>query len=104
MPLTPAEVLRLSRAARLGIDMAEATELARTLEPVLAQMDAMLLVNVEGVAPVDGVGAAGMPLRPDAGPPLPLAVSPDRFAPEWREGLFLLPPVVLELPPGDGAA
>jgi aspartyl-tRNA(Asn)/glutamyl-tRNA(Gln) amidotransferase subunit C len=63
-----------------------AVELSSILEhmQVLSRVDSS--VADDGSAPADG-----MPLRPDAGPPIPLARAVSSFAPEMRDGFFLVP-------------
>lgn len=93
MHLPPAEVHRLARLARLGITPQEAERIAHELAPLVEQMELMLAVDIGGVDPVDGIGAAGMPLRADAGPPMAMEVAPDWFAPRWGSGQFVVPPL-----------
>jgi aspartyl/glutamyl-tRNA(Asn/Gln) amidotransferase C subunit len=103
MPLSPGDVLRLAREARLAIGAAEAEVIARELAPVLDGIERLGQVDAAGLDPVDGVGAAGMPLRADAGPPMAMDVGPDHFAPEWRDGHFIVPPAAPPGPPAPGA-
>jgi len=43
------------------------------------------------VSEVAGIGAAGLPLRPDVGPPIPLGRDRTDFAPRMKDGFFLVP-------------
>jgi Asp-tRNA(Asn)/Glu-tRNA(Gln) amidotransferase C subunit len=54
-------------------------------------MDELSKVDTTGVEEAIGVGAQGLPVRADSGPPFPLARSLDAFAPSVREGFLLVP-------------
>lgn len=85
------DVRHVARLARLGITDAAAHALARDLSTILEHMEILAAVDTEAVAQAAGVGAAGMRLDPDHGPPLPLAEPPESFAPAMRDGFFLVP-------------
>jgi aspartyl-tRNA(Asn)/glutamyl-tRNA(Gln) amidotransferase subunit C len=85
------DVRHIAALARLGLDDARATLLVRELNTILGHMDALSRVNTDGVQEAAAVGAAGLPTRPDSGPPIPLARSLDAFAPAMRDGFFLVP-------------
>ncbi len=48
-------------------------------------------MDTAGVEEAIGVGAEGLPVREDKGPPFPLARSLDAFAPSVRDGFLLVP-------------
>jgi aspartyl-tRNA(Asn)/glutamyl-tRNA(Gln) amidotransferase subunit C len=85
------DVRHIAMLARLGLSDERALALVAELNTILEHMDALSRVDTEGVAEAVGVGAAGLPLRPDHGPPIPLDAAPESFAPEMREGFFLVP-------------
>jgi aspartyl-tRNA(Asn)/glutamyl-tRNA(Gln) amidotransferase subunit C len=85
------DVRHIAALARLGLDDDRATLLVRELNTILGHMDALSKVDTDGVQESVGVGAAGLPVRPDTGPPIPLARSLDAFAPAMRDGFFLVP-------------
>jgi aspartyl-tRNA(Asn)/glutamyl-tRNA(Gln) amidotransferase subunit C len=85
------DVRHIAALARLGLDGDRAAAVARELNTILAHMDVLARVDTDGVQEAAGVGAAGLPLRPDHGPPIPLERSPEAFAPEMRDGFFLVP-------------
>jgi aspartyl-tRNA(Asn)/glutamyl-tRNA(Gln) amidotransferase subunit C len=85
------DVKHVARLARLGVTDARAGELVSELNRILDHMSALEKVETRGVAEAAGVGAAGMPLRVDAGPPIPLARAVEDFAPSARDGLILVP-------------
>ena len=91
MPVTNDDVRRVAELARLGLDEARLPRLVAELDAILAHMAVLQQVDVEGVEAAAGVSSGGMPLRVDAGPQYPLAVSRDSFAPVCREGFFVVP-------------
>jgi aspartyl-tRNA(Asn)/glutamyl-tRNA(Gln) amidotransferase subunit C len=85
------DVKHVARLARLGVSESRAAELVGELNRILDHMSILEKVKTEGVAEAAGVGASGMPLRVDAGPPVPLARPLGDFAPSLRDGLILVP-------------
>jgi aspartyl-tRNA(Asn)/glutamyl-tRNA(Gln) amidotransferase subunit C len=85
------DVRHIAELARLGLDAERARLLVAELNTILGHMDALSKVDTAGVEPTVGVGATGTPLRADAGPPPPLARTPEAFAPAMRDGLFVVP-------------
>jgi aspartyl-tRNA(Asn)/glutamyl-tRNA(Gln) amidotransferase subunit C len=84
-------VRHIAALARLGLAGDRAELLVRELNTILGHMDALSKVDTDGVQEAIGVGAVGLPVRPDTGPPIPLARSLDAFAPAMRDGFFLVP-------------
>ncbi|HEX2778267.1 MAG TPA: Asp-tRNA(Asn)/Glu-tRNA(Gln) amidotransferase subunit GatC [Gemmatimonadaceae bacterium] len=91
MAVTIDDVKHVARLARLGMTDERAGQLVSELNRILEHMAVLEKVDVEGVMGAEGVGAAGMPLRADAGPPIPLAHALDSFAPASRDGFLLVP-------------
>ena len=91
MPVTRDDVMHIAALARLAIDEARVPELVAQLNTILEHMEVLRQVNTKGVMATAGVGDAGLPLRPDKGPPLPLATAREAFAPAMRDGFFLVP-------------
>jgi aspartyl-tRNA(Asn)/glutamyl-tRNA(Gln) amidotransferase subunit C len=85
------DVHHIARLARLGVSDERADSLVRELNTILAHMDVLSRVDTTGIAEVSGVGAAGLPLRPDTGPQIPLARAREDFAPRMKDGFFLVP-------------
>ena len=85
------DVRHVAALARLGLSDDRARSLVGELNTILEHMDVLSKVDTQGIEPVVGIGAAGTPLRPDAGPPLALARGIDRFAPRTADGFFLVP-------------
>jgi len=76
--------------ARLGLDDARVPALVAELNGILGHMDVLRRVKTDA-PPVAGVGAGGMPLRADDGPPYPLAHPRSDVAPAMRAGFYLVP-------------
>lgn len=91
MAVTLEDVRHVAALARLGLTDDRARALMNELNTILAHMAVLQQVDTQGFDPAVGVGAAGAPLRPDVGPPIPMARSPEEFAPEMRDGFFLVP-------------
>jgi aspartyl-tRNA(Asn)/glutamyl-tRNA(Gln) amidotransferase subunit C len=85
------DVRHIASLARLGLDPERAATLMAELNTILEHMDALSKVDTAGVQEAIGVGARGLPVRPDGGTPIPLARSLDAFAPAMRDGFFLVP-------------
>jgi aspartyl-tRNA(Asn)/glutamyl-tRNA(Gln) amidotransferase subunit C len=91
VPVSLEDVRHIASLARLGLSDARAESLVAELNTILGHMDVLSKVDTTGIEEVVGIGAAGTPLRSDAGPPIPLARPIDSFAPATREGFFLVP-------------
>ena len=91
MAVTIDDVRHVAALARLGLSDDRAAALVQELNTILGHMDALASVDTEGVQEAIGVGASGLPVRPDGGVPIPLARSIDAFAPLVRDGFLLVP-------------
>ncbi len=91
MAVTTDDVRHIAALARLGLTDARSGELAVEMNTILGHMDQLSRVDTEGVQEAIGVGATGLPVRPDAGGPIPLLKSIDAFAPSLRDGFILVP-------------
>ena len=85
------DVRHIASLARLGLTEPRAAAIANELNTILGHMDELAKVDTAGVQEAIGVGAEGLPVRKDLGPPFPLARSHDAFAPSVRDGFFLVP-------------
>ena len=85
------DVRHIASLARLGLTEPRAAAIVNELNTILAHMDELAKVHTAGVEEAIGVGAEGLPVRKDLGPPFPLARSLDAFAPSVRDGFFLVP-------------
>lgn len=91
MSVTIQDVRHVAALARLGLTDETAAALTKDLNSILEHMDALAKVTTDGVSDDPGVGAAAMRLRSDEIGAMPLAARLEAFAPEMREGLFLVP-------------
>ncbi len=96
------DLRRISTLASLPLPPARATALLAELNALIAHLEPLIEIDTTGVEGVEGVGAAGMPLAQDYGPPVPLARTPDAFAPRFRDGFFLVPRVASHEGEGPG--
>jgi aspartyl-tRNA(Asn)/glutamyl-tRNA(Gln) amidotransferase subunit C len=85
------DVRHIAALARLGLDDARTAAIVGELNTILVHMDELAKVDTTGIQEAIGVGAEGLPVRADSGPPLPLARSLDAVAPSMRDGFFLVP-------------
>jgi len=85
------ELRRVASLARLALPSKRIPALLAELNGILEHMSVLARVDTSDVDAVHGVGAGGMRLRADDGPQYPLAIDRERFAPETRDGLFLVP-------------
>ena len=84
------DVRRVARLARLGLTEEQARSIAHDLNAILEHMDVLARADTKGAREYTAT-SAGMPLRADRGGAAPLAARPETFAPEMRDGLFLVP-------------
>lgn len=91
MAVTINDVRHIATLARLGLSDARAAAIVDELNIILGHMDALSRVDTAGVQEAIGVGAQGLPVRPDTGPPFPLERAMNSFAPSLRDGFLLVP-------------
>ncbi|HZI28522.1 MAG TPA: Asp-tRNA(Asn)/Glu-tRNA(Gln) amidotransferase subunit GatC [Gemmatimonadaceae bacterium] len=92
MAVSENDVLHVAALARLAIDPARLPSLVAELNGILAHME--VLEAVEGGRGTWDVGETGSstPMRDDtAGTPIPLSVPRESFAPQMKDGFFLVP-------------
>ena len=90
MAVSRDDVRHIAGLARLGVSHDQLDALAGELNGILAHMQALQQADTAAVATAPDA-RPGMPLRPDAGPPVPLAHERATFAPAMRDGFFLVP-------------
>lgn len=91
MTISRGEVARVAELAELAVAESDLPQLVEQFNRILdfvAQLEGVA-VGTEAPAPV--VGPAQTRLRADVVQRTPLAHSPAEFAPEFSEGLFLVP-------------
>jgi aspartyl-tRNA(Asn)/glutamyl-tRNA(Gln) amidotransferase subunit C len=89
--VTPDDVRHIAALARIGLAPERIPSLVGELNRILEHVAVLSAVPTRPEHLVIGVSAGGMPLRHDAGPPLPLDVPRESFAPAVRDGFFLVP-------------
>ncbi len=91
MAVTIDDVRHIASLARLGLTAERAALLVDEMNTILGHMEVLSRVDTSGVEEAVGVGAQGLPVRKDSGPPIPMARAIDAFAPAFRDGFFLVP-------------
>jgi aspartyl-tRNA(Asn)/glutamyl-tRNA(Gln) amidotransferase subunit C len=81
------DVLRIAALARIGVPDERVDALVRELDGILAHMD--VLSRIETPAALEA--EAAMPLAPDEPGAVPLDRPREDFAPQTRDGFFLVP-------------
>jgi aspartyl-tRNA(Asn)/glutamyl-tRNA(Gln) amidotransferase subunit C len=85
------DVRHIAALARLGLTDERAASLVAELNTILEHMDVLSKVDTAAIEAVAGVVVAGLPLRADVGPQIPLGREREAFAPNMRDGFFLVP-------------
>lgn len=94
MSLTPDDVRRLARLARIEIEAEESHAVLERLNGVLALVDQMRRVDTKGIEPMSHAVDVSQRLRPDE------VREPDKreayqsVAPAVEDGLYLVPKVI----------
>jgi len=98
MSLSPDQIERIARLARIAVSAAEVEELRTQLNRVLGLIDELQSVDTAGIEPLshalEALLPSGQRLRPD------LVTEPDRrsefqeIAPAVDAGLYLVPKVI----------
>lgn len=92
MAVTEFDLRRVAALARLGLDESRIPSLVRELNGILDHMRELEGVDSGSAPPDSGRADALTPLRSDAsGMAIPLAAPRETFAPEMRDGFFLVP-------------
>lgn len=91
MPVTEADIRKIADLARLSLAGDDLPVVAAQLNDILRHMDVLQQVDTSGVQPSTGIGADGMPLRPDSVAPHPMHSTAPALAAESRDGFILVP-------------
>ncbi len=89
MSVTHDDVRHVASLARLVIDDARLPALVGELNGILAHIDELQRVELAGDAPA--MARSGMMLRSDDAPAVVLQRAREQFAPQSRDGFFLVP-------------
>ena len=90
MSIEPRDLEKVSDLARLELSPEELRTLVDDCKAILDHFDEIRQLDLTGVEP-GGTLETEAPLREDVEASDPLELPPERFAPEWREGFFVLP-------------
>jgi aspartyl-tRNA(Asn)/glutamyl-tRNA(Gln) amidotransferase subunit C len=85
------EVLHVARLAELAVREGELDRLVDQLNRIVDYVAQLDQVPADRMAEPFVPGPAAAPLREDVPNPVPLARPPAAFAPEFRDGFFLVP-------------
>ena len=94
MSVDAATVRRIAHLARIAVTEAEVPHLQGELNAMLAFVEQLDEVNVEGIEPMTSVMPMEMKKRPDAVTDGEIANDVVRNAPETQDHFFLVPKVV----------
>ena len=94
MSLTPDDVRRLARLARIAIEPADETAVLERLNRVLGLIEEMRAVDTRGIEPMAHVVDTAQRLRPDEVRETDQRALYQSVAPAVEEGLYLVPKVI----------
>ncbi len=90
MAVSRDDVLHIASLARFRLDDARVQTLARELSSILGHVEVLSAVDTSSVSQ-SHEKSARTPLRPDHGPGAPLSAPLESFAPDMKDGFFLVP-------------
>ena len=91
MSIGPDDVLHVARLAELDVPESDLPTLAEQMGRIVDYVAQLNSVPASEQAAPFLAGPHASPLREDAIRPVPLAQGPEAIAPEFRDGLFLVP-------------
>lgn len=91
MSVTREDVRHIARLARLEVGEDRIDTLATELAAILDHMRVLEGVDTALTDPSPSDDARTTPFRKDVGPPVPMATAVEFFAPQMRDGFFLVP-------------
>jgi aspartyl-tRNA(Asn)/glutamyl-tRNA(Gln) amidotransferase subunit C len=94
MPLTLTDVHRIAELARIEIDGAQAEEVRRKLDAILALIGELQAVDTTGVVPMAHAQDVTLPLREDRVTEGDAHALYQSVAPAVEDGLYLVPKVL----------
>ena len=94
MSLSPDDVRRIARLARIALQGAESTAVAERLNAVLEMVEQIRRVDTSGVEPMAHAQDVVQPLREDSVTETDQRERYQAVAPAVEEGLYLVPKVV----------
>ncbi len=94
MPVDAATVRRIAHLARIAVEDAEVERLRAELNAILAFVEQLSQVNVDGIEPMTSVTPMQMKQRADAVTDGGIAADIVKNAPAMQDHFFLVPKVV----------
>ena len=94
MSLTPDDVRRLARLARIAIDDEQSAAVLERLNAVLGLVDQMRAVDTRGIEPMSHAVDVAQRLRPDEVREADRRELYQSVAPAVEDGLYLVPKVI----------
>ena len=94
MSLTPDDVRRLARLARIAIEPEESHAVLERLNGVLGLVDQMRAVDTQGIEPMAHAADITQRLRPDEVREADKRDAYQAVAPAVQDGLYLVPKVI----------
>jgi aspartyl-tRNA(Asn)/glutamyl-tRNA(Gln) amidotransferase subunit C len=94
MPLTPADVQRIARLARIELAEAELAQALAQLNGIFALIAEMQAVDTEGIEPMSHAQDLLLRLRPDRAAQADQRAEFQAIAPAVENGLYLVPKVI----------
>jgi aspartyl-tRNA(Asn)/glutamyl-tRNA(Gln) amidotransferase subunit C len=91
MSITPADVLQVARLAELEVAPADVTKLAGQLDKIVTYVGQLEALGATAGTPSFQPGPKALTLAPDVVGSVPLERPPAEFAPDFRDGLFVVP-------------
>lgn len=85
------DVLHVARLAELQVAEAEVAPLVQQLNGIVAFVAQLSGAEIPADTPEFTVGPFKATLRKDVVAPEPLARSPERMAPDWQDGFYVVP-------------
>ena len=91
MSVSREEALRIAQLAELDVDEAALPELAEQMSRIIDYVAQLSAVPANGVVKAFVPGPDAIRFRADEVSPAPLAFGPEKFAPAFKEGFFVVP-------------
>lgn len=91
MAVSQSDVLRIAALARLRVPNDQLPTLVDQLNGILAHMDVLTQVDTITVAPTEGGGEHGMPLRDDVVAPIPMRSTAEALTAESHDSFIIVP-------------
>jgi aspartyl-tRNA(Asn)/glutamyl-tRNA(Gln) amidotransferase subunit C len=92
--LSPAEIRRIARLARIELDEAQVAALGHELNAILGMVERMQAADVAGIEPMSHPEAFAQRLREDTVTEANHRAAYQSVAPQVKDGLYLVPRVI----------